>query len=81
MVDLGWSGAEPRLGEVRAAAYALVGSIAEISTQVTQRVDERSRIVTFDIVTGFVEGESRFAPHGHTVSLRVSLSPAQNSSS
>jgi hypothetical protein len=57
-------------GAVRAAVFSLVGSFAELSTFVRQR--RRGDALVFEVVTGFAAGQSRFAPHGHTVSLRVS---------
>ena len=53
---------------MRAAIFALVGSFAEVATYVRQRRSGNS--VVFEIVTGSPEEES-FAPHGHTVRLRV----------
>jgi hypothetical protein len=52
----------------------LVGGFAEAATYVKQR---RSRskgdrgLLVFEIVTGFPEGQSSFAAHGHTVRVSV----------
>ncbi len=70
-LELRWSGERNRIGEVRAAVFALVGGFAEISTYVRQRGPESGDPVVFEVVTGFLEAESTFAPHGHTVRLRV----------
>ena len=75
-VSLRWTGETPPVGEVRAAVFSLVGSFAELATYVRQRgieeIDDGDRTFLFEIVTGFVDGESRFAPHGHTVRVHVS---------
>ena len=75
-VSLRWTGETPSVGEVRAAVFSLVGSFAELSTYVRQRriedTEDGDRTFLFEIVTGFVDGESRFAPHGHTVRVHVS---------
>jgi hypothetical protein len=69
-LELLWTGETGRIGEVRAAVFALVGSFAEASTYVRQ-LDRDDDLVAFEIGTGFVEGESRFAPHGHALRIRV----------
>ena len=75
-VRLRWTGETPSVGEIRAAVFTLVGSFAELSTYVRQRriedTEDGDRTFLFEIVTGFVDGESRFAPHGHTVRVHVS---------
>lgn len=75
-VRLRWTGETPSVGEIRAAVFTLVGSFAELSTYVKQRRIEQTvdgdRTFLFEIVTGFVDGESRFAPHGHSVRVHVS---------
>jgi hypothetical protein len=68
-VDLRWLGATKGIGEIRAAVFALVGGFAELSTYVRQRTDGDS--IVFDVVTGFLDGESRLDPHGHTLRLSV----------
>ncbi len=73
-VDVRWMGEAKRLGDARAAVFALVGSFAEPSTYVRQlrsEPDDNSDSLVFEIVTGFVEGQSGFTPHGHTVRVRV----------
>src|SRR3954451_6387247 len=69
-LELRWTGGTHRLGEVRAAIFALVGSFAEASTHVRQ-LDGDGDTVSFDVVTGMLDGESPFAPHGHTLRLTV----------
>jgi hypothetical protein len=55
--------------EIRAVAYRLIGSIAESSTNVVERVDGWT--VLYEIVTGMVAGQTRWAPHGHAIQLRI----------
>jgi len=55
----------------REAAYALLGSFAEASTHVVERSTDVRRDVELFITTGMLEGDGRFAPHGHTVRVRV----------
>jgi len=75
-VSLRWTGETPGIGDIRAALFSLIGSFAELSTYVRQRQIEETadgeRTVLFEIVTGFLDAESRFAPHGHTVRVHVS---------
>jgi hypothetical protein len=74
-VELRWTGEPGRIGAVRAVAFALVGGFAEGSTAVRQRRGDGGGdgddVLRFEVVTGFVDGESRFVPHGHTVRLRI----------
>jgi len=73
-VDLRWTGEAQRFGDVRVAVFALVGSFAEPSTYVGQlrsESKEEGDSLVFEIVTGFLEGQSSFTPHGHTVRVCV----------
>jgi hypothetical protein len=59
-----------RRREVREASFAILGSFAESSTHVVERaLDEGGSLL--EITTGVLEGDSRFAPHGHVVRLSV----------
>jgi hypothetical protein len=75
-VALRWTGGEFRQAHVRAAIFVLVGSFAEVSTYVRQRPDgtphEPGGSLSFDVVTGILDGESSFDPHGHTMRISVS---------
>jgi hypothetical protein len=75
-VRLRWTGESPRQAEIRAAVFSLVGSFAELATYVRQRQGEDAEdgetTLLFEVVTGILDGDSRFAPHGHTVRVRVS---------
>ena len=72
---LRWTEEAAPVGQVRAAAFALVGSFAEVSTYVGQRritaTPHEGESLVFDVVTGILGGP--FAPHGHTVRITVSL--------
>ncbi|MGZ4333559.1 MAG: hypothetical protein ACXVRJ_04735 [Gaiellaceae bacterium] len=74
-VRLEWIGSEPGIGVVREAVFSLIGSVSELSSYVRQRSSKptaaSSGTLLFDVVTGMVDGETRFAPHGHT--LRISV--------
>jgi hypothetical protein len=69
VVDLEWTGPAPSRREQRAAIFTLVGAIAESATAVHEEGCEDG--ATFRVVTGLLEGDSPFASHGHTLSLRV----------
>ena len=73
-VSVRWMGETPRVAEVRAAVFSLVGSFAELATYVRQRpieeTEDGNRTLLFEVVTGIL-GDGRFAPHGHTVRVRV----------
>jgi hypothetical protein len=67
VVELRWT--EPWDGRAAvAAAFALLGSFAEEMTYV--RKDETRGEVVLETVTGVVS-EGLFAPHGHTVRVRI----------
>jgi hypothetical protein len=67
VVELRWT--EPWQGQaVSAAAFAVFGSLAEEMSYV--RKDESAGEVVLETVTGVVS-DGQFAPHGHTVRLRV----------
>jgi hypothetical protein len=68
VVDLRWT--DPWNGPtVGAAAFALLGSFAEEMSYVRKDVNDSE--VVLETVTGVVS-DGEFAPHGHTVRLRVS---------
>jgi hypothetical protein len=64
------AGADRR--ELRAAGHALVGTFSEECTHIEQRQSDGA--VELDVVTGMPDGSEQFAPHGHTVRLRLSAS-------
>jgi hypothetical protein len=58
----------------REAAFALLGTFAEASTHVVERVGDVGKEVEVFVTTGMVEGDQglgSLAPHGHTVRIRV----------
>jgi hypothetical protein len=68
LVDLRREGHPRDRSGVRAAAYALVGSMAESASYIRQHWDGDA--VLYDVVTGMLQ-DSAFAPHGHVVRLRI----------
>jgi hypothetical protein len=76
ILDLDWRGATGRIGEVRAAVFALIGCFAESATYVRQRWvsrdDTRSGTsLQFEVGTGELGADARFAPHGHVVLIHI----------
>jgi hypothetical protein len=69
VVELRWLGQDAGPGAVRAAAFALLGSIAEVSTHVRQR--KHGDVTVFEAAAGTLGSDSAFAPHGHLIRLRV----------
>jgi hypothetical protein len=57
----------------REAAFALLGTFAEASTHVVERSSDVGKSVEIFATTGMLEGDGEFAPHGHTVRIRVEL--------
>ena len=69
VVRLEWSRPQPRLRQLRADALALIGTVAEASTFVRQRMTEGE--IEYHVTTGMLEGDSPFAAHGHLLLLRI----------
>jgi hypothetical protein len=69
VVSLDWSGNPARIGQVRADLFALLGSFAESATYVHQRVEDDA--IFFDVVTGMLDEDMPFRPHGHLVQFRI----------
>jgi hypothetical protein len=57
-------------GELRAAAFVLIGSFAEAATHVVATSPDDSS-VEVTVTTGMLEGDGAFAPHGHVVRLSL----------
>jgi hypothetical protein len=57
-------------GQLRAAAFVLIGSFAEASTHVVATSPDDSS-VEVTVTTGMLEGDGAFAPHGHVVRLSL----------
>jgi hypothetical protein len=76
ILDLEWRGAPGSVGEARAAVFSLIGSFAESATYVRQRRvradgDGSPMMLRFEVGTGELAPDSRFAPHGHVVVIDV----------
>jgi hypothetical protein len=69
-IDLRWTGEQRAVGKRREAVFALLGSVAETSSYVRQR-DSDSGELLFEVVTGMLEADTSFAPHGHTLRMLV----------
>jgi hypothetical protein len=67
VVDLHWAGGDRRT--LTAAAYALIGAVAESATYVREH-HERDTTV-YEVGTGMLGPDTTFAPHGHVLVLRV----------
>ena len=57
-------------GELRAAAFVLIGSFAETATHVVESSPGDSS-VEVTVTTGMLERDGAFAPHGHVVRLSL----------
>jgi hypothetical protein len=74
VLDLEWRGANWSVGEARAAVLSLIGSFAESATYVRQRRVEGEGSTSklwFEVGTGELAPDARFAPHGHVVIINV----------
>ena len=76
VVDLSWRGAVASVGEARAAVFALIGSFAESATYIRQRRvsgngQGRPVRLQFEVGTGELGSDARFAPHGHVVVINL----------
>jgi hypothetical protein len=79
-VELAWLGRPEDVRAVRAAAYALIGEVAESASYIRQRRDDAAADVdepsgdgalVFEVATGMLAPDTHFAPHGHVLVLRV----------
>ena len=74
ILDLEWRGTPGSVGHARAAVFSLIGSFAETATYVRQRrVRDGGRYpkLRFEVGTGELASDSKFAPHGHVVVIDV----------
>jgi hypothetical protein len=69
VVTVEWTRRDGTLQELRRDAHALFGCVAKPVTHVAQQV--RLDQIEFEVVTGVLEGESRFQRHGHMLRLKV----------
>ena len=71
VVRLTWTGPPGDQRPVKAAVFGLLGEIAEPATYVrTSDADPN----VYEVATGVLEGDSIFAPHGHTLVFHVTVS-------
>lgn len=69
VVELAWTAAPASSAEVRAAAFRLVASIAELSTHVRER--RTDDWVGYEVTTGVLGGDGPWGGHGHVVVFRL----------
>ena len=68
-VTLEWSRQDANLARLRADMFSLVGVIAEGVTYVHQQVTDDQ--ISYELITGLLDGETHFRGHGHLVRFRV----------
>ena len=76
ILDCEWHGEPRSVGQARAAVFSLIGSFAEGATYVRQRRVTRdgggsTMTLRFEVGTGDLAPDTRFAPHGHVVVINV----------
>ena len=70
VVELRWNGPEDAgRAQIRVAAYALIGTVAESTTAIIEADDPDGQ--TFEVVTGMLPDQTAFASHGHTLRLQI----------
>jgi hypothetical protein len=68
-LTLAWGRSDGTIEQLRRDVFALVGAVAQTTTHVSQRIE--SARIEFDVVTGVLEGDSKFRPHGHMLRFKV----------
>ena len=68
-VDAVWGGEWGAWGALRAEVFSLLGSVAEPTSHIRQRMFEGR--LEFEMATGTLSEGSPFAAHGHLIRLRV----------
>ena len=76
VLDLEWHGETRSVGAARAAVFSLIGSFAESATYVRQRRvpsngDGSAMTLQFEVGTGELAPDARFASPGHVVLINV----------
>ena len=73
VVELEWKGPGGGRGRICAAVFGLIGCLAESATYVRQRAegDGDGSVLRFEVGTGELEPDARFAPHGHALLIAV----------
>jgi hypothetical protein len=69
VVELHWPGPRGDIRALQAAAYALIGAVAESATYIRQRQEAGATV--YEVGTGMLAPDTSFAPHGHVLVLRV----------
>lgn len=69
VVVLEWGRPQAHIRDLRADAFALLGSMAESATYVHQSTEGET--IIYDVATGMPASDSQFAPDGHAVQLRI----------
>lgn len=69
VVTVSWDRAQGDQRDLRADAFALIGTIAKATTFVQQR--RTGDAMEYRIATGMLAGDEPVAPHGHVIVLRV----------
>ena len=68
-LTLEWRRPDATLADLRSDVFALLGPVTAAASHVRERlVADR---VEYEVVTGTLEGEGPFRPHGHMLRLRV----------
>ncbi len=73
VVEARWIGDAVDARAAQVAAFALIATIIESTTAIHMRHDADADV--YEVVTGDLPGESRFATHGHTLRVRVVGAP------
>jgi hypothetical protein len=69
VIEVAWTAGPASRGAVRAAAFRLVGAIAEHSTHVRERRDGGR--LEYEVTTGILDGDGPWRGHGHVVLFRI----------
>jgi hypothetical protein len=69
------TGGQVSRGRLRAEAFALIGSVAELSTYVQER--RTDHWVEYEVVTGILTSDSGWQGHGHVLVVRIEEMPAE----
>jgi hypothetical protein len=69
VVTLEWLRTGRNLRQLTVDFYSLLGVIAESNTHVRELTEPG--VIGFDVATGMLAGDGRFAAHGHTLRFRI----------
>jgi hypothetical protein len=71
-VNLRWTGAaDADRRSIRIAAHGLIAVVAKGIAAVSEVSDPEGPV--FEVVTGMLADQTEFAPHGHTLRLRIDV--------